>query len=138
MEFTARHASARHLFLRFIHALSVQTARTLASNVRDSAEKRLSRWLLMCHDRVDADEIRLGHEPIGRMLGVRRATVTDTLHLLESHQAIKSSRGRIVIRNRERLEQLAGDSYGFAEMHYRRAVGPFGKQLAEGQPSGRA
>jgi CRP-like cAMP-binding protein len=129
MEFTGRRASARRLFLRFGHAMSVQTARTLASNVRDSAEKRLSRWLLMCHDRVDADEIRLGHDLIGRMLGVRRATVTDTLHVLEGHRAIKCSRGRIVIRDREQLEQLAGDSYGYAEVHYRRAVGPFGKQI---------
>ncbi len=115
------------LFLRFVHALAVQTARTLASNLRDTTEKRLSRWLLMCHDRVEGDEVPLSHENIGRMLGVRRATVTDTLHILEGHGAIRCTRGLIVVRHRKRLEELAGSSYGFAEAHYSSLIAPFGK-----------
>jgi CRP-like cAMP-binding protein len=118
---------AHAVFLRYIHALSVQTARTLTSNARDSAAQRLSRWLLMCHDRIDGDEIRLMHEHIGRMLGVRRATVTDTLHVLEGRLAIRNTRGSIVVRDRRVLEELAGHSYGFAEAHYRRLIGPFGR-----------
>jgi CRP-like cAMP-binding protein len=117
--------AARALFLRYIHALSVQTARTLASNLRDCVEKRLSRWLLMCHDRVDGDEIRLSHDHIARMLGVRRATVTEAVHLLEGRLAIKNTRGLIQVRDRHVLEGLAADSYGFAEAHYRRLIGPF-------------
>jgi CRP-like cAMP-binding protein len=126
-DFCRERPNAHAVFLRYIHALSVQTARTLASNLRDGAEKRLARWLLMCHDRIDGDEIRLIHENIGRMLGVRRATVTDTLHLLEGRMAIRNTRGRILVRNRGLLEELAGDSYGFAEAHYRRVIGPFGR-----------
>lgn len=128
-EFTARCPAAHALFLRFVHALAIQTARTLTSNLRDSAEVRLARWLLMCHDRIDGDEIRLGHADISRMLGVRRATVTDALHILEGHDALRSSRGRIVVRDRSRLEALAGSSYGFAEHHYRRLIAPFGKSV---------
>ena len=128
-EFCARHPSAHRLFLRFIHALSVQTARTLASSLRDSTEKRLSRWLLMCHDRIEGDEIQLAHRHIGRMLGIRRATVTDTLHVLEGHSAVRSTRCRITICNRQLLEELAGDSYGVAEATYRRLVGSFGKDV---------
>jgi CRP-like cAMP-binding protein len=125
--FCRERLTAHALFLRYIHALSVQTARTLASNLRDCAEKRLSRWLLMCHDWIEGDEICLIHEHIGRMLGVRRATVTDTLHLLEGRLAIRSTRGRIVVRDRKVLEDLAGPSYGFAEAHYRQVIGPFGR-----------
>ena len=126
-EFCARYPSAHRLFLRFIHALSIQTSRTLASNLRDPAARRLSRWLLMCHDRIDGDELQLLHENIGRMLGVRRATVTDTLHVLEGHGAVRSKRGRITVRDRRVLEELAGGSYGSAETHYRKLVAPFGK-----------
>lgn len=122
--------AAHLLFLRFIHALSVQTARTLASNVRDPVEKRLSRWLLMCHDRIDGDEIRLIHEHLSQMLGVRRATVTDRLHVLEGHGAIRNRRGRIMVCDRTLLETFAGTSYGFAEQHYRQLIGPFGKSAA--------
>jgi hypothetical protein len=81
----------------------------------------------MCHDRIDGDEIRLMHEHIGRMLGVRRATVTDTLHVLEGRLAIRNTRGSIVVRDRRVLEELAGHSYGFAEAHYRRLIGPFSR-----------
>ena len=129
--FCLRSPAANALFLRFVHALSVQTSRTLASNLLDPVEKRLSRWLLMCHDRIDGDEIQLIHQHIGRMLGVRRATVTDTLHLIEGLGAVRSTRGRIVVRNRNRLEELAGDSYGSAEVTYRKFVAPFGKEGPE-------
>lgn len=122
-----RHASAHRLFLRYIHALSVQTSRTLASNLRDPAIKRLSRWLLMCHDRVDGDEILVGHQHISQMLGVRRATITDTLHVLEGQRTIRGGRGKIIIRDRSLLEEVAGTSYGLAETEYRKLIGSFGK-----------
>ncbi len=129
-EFCASHPSAHRLFLRFIHALSVQTARTLASNLRDPAEKRLARWLLMYHDRIEGDEIQFPHQHIGRMLGIRRATVTDTLHVLEGYGAVRSTRCKITIRDRQLLEEIAGTSYGCAENHYRKLIAPFGKGAA--------
>lgn len=132
-ELCDRSPAAQALFLRFVHALAVQTARTLTSNFRDSMERRLSRWLLMCHDRIDGDEINLTHDHIGKALGVRRATVTDTLHILEGLHSLKSQRGRIVIRDRAALERLAGDAYGYAERNYCRAIAPFGKGLGESE-----
>lgn len=129
-ELCARHESAHRLFLRFTYTLSVQTARTLASTVRDCTEKRLSRWLLMCHDRVDGDDIGVGHRHIGDALGVRRSTVTDTVHIVEGRGAILGRRGRITIRDRRRLEEIAGASYGFPETNYRSLIGPFGKGSA--------
>jgi len=123
----ARSPVAHGLFLRFNHALSVQVTKTLVSKVRDTVVKRLSRWLLMCHDRINGDEINLIHQDVGRMLGVRRATITDTLHIMEGLGALRNTRGRIVLRDRERLEQLAGGTYGFAESEYRDLIRPFGK-----------
>ncbi len=125
--FCSRNPSATSVFLRFIHTLSLQTSRTLASNLHLSVEKRLSRWLLMCHDRVEGDEIRVFHQHLGRMLGVRRASVTNALHALEGMGALKSCRGRIVMRDRLQLEEMAGDFYGFAETKYNELIGPFGK-----------
>ena len=40
---------------------------------------------------------------------------------------IRSKRGRVIIRDREKLEELAGDGYGQPEAEYRRLIGPFGK-----------
>jgi CRP-like cAMP-binding protein len=128
--FCRERPAARALFLRFVHALSVQTARTLVSTVRDPAEKRLSRWILMCHDRVEGDEIHLTHDHIAQRLGVRRATVTNALHILEGERAIRSTRGLILVRDRQVLEAAAGASYGFAETSYSRLIAPFGKSPA--------
>jgi len=85
----------------------------------------------MCHDRLDGDEIDLNHEHIGRMLGVRRATITDTVHVLQGTGAIRNTRGHFVVRDRPSLERLAGDSYGFAEKRYCAFVAPFGKTAPE-------
>lgn len=117
----------RALFLRYINAFTVQIGRTAVSNLRDPVERRLSRWLLMCHDRLEGDEIDLTHKTIATTLGVRRASVTDGLHFLEGERVISNRRGRIVISDRVKLKRLAGDGYGHAEAHYSRMIAPFGK-----------
>ena len=117
----------REAFLSFAHVHSFQTAQTALCNVAYRIEQRLARWLLMCHDRVDWNELPLVHEFISVMLGVRRASVTDALHVLEERQLIMSERGCIVIRDRAALEDVAGPSYGEPEKLYRKV---FGQTLA--------
>ncbi|WP_244425837.1 helix-turn-helix domain-containing protein [Rhizobium etli] len=45
------------------------------------------------------------------MLGVRRSSVIDALHILESEHLIYSTRGLVIIRNRASLEAFAADAY---------------------------
>jgi CRP-like cAMP-binding protein len=115
------------LLLRYVHCFISQMGRTILSNLHDPLEKRLARWLLMNHDRLEGDRIQLTHEQLGIMLGVRRATVTDTLHILEGEGLIRSTRGVIEVRDRRRLLTFAGESYGVAEIEYARFIGPFAK-----------
>jgi CRP-like cAMP-binding protein len=115
------------LLLRYIHCIISQMGRTIMSNLTDALEKRLARWLLMNHDRLEGDRIDLTHEQLGVMLGVRRATVTDTLHRLEGEGLIRSTRGKIDVRDRARLLAVAGESYGAAETEYARFIAPFSK-----------
>jgi CRP-like cAMP-binding protein len=122
----------RLVLLRFVQVLSVQAARTAVSNALNELPQRLARWLLMCHDRVDLDAMPLTHEFMAMMLGVRRSGVTVALHLLEGMDAIDSRRGAIGIRDRARLETIAGDAYGVPEVEYRRLLGPFGKSAPAG------
>lgn len=118
---------ATGLFLKYVNAAMVQIGRTAVSNLRDKVEQRLSRWLLMCHDRLEGDEIDCTHKVIAGMLGIRRASVTDGLHNLEGESVIRNRRGRIVIRDRGKLMKLAGDGYGHSEAVYSRTIAPFGK-----------
>jgi CRP-like cAMP-binding protein len=84
--------------------------------------ERLARWLLMCHDRVQGNEIELTHEFLSLMLAVRRPSITTSLHILEGNGFIKAERGNITIRNRAALEEFAHDAYGKPEMAYRRLM----------------
>lgn len=113
----------RDLMLRFAGTFMIQMSRTIVSNLIHKVEQRAARWLLLYHDRVRGDEIMLTHAELGIMLGVRRASVTGALHMLEGAQVIRSLRGRVVVTDRAGLEAIAGESYGFAEAEYRRLIG---------------
>src|SRR5829696_1355407 len=93
----------QHL-LRFVQAFMIQMGQTALSNGCHSLEQRLARWLLMCHDRVDGDDLSTTHEFLSLMLGVRRAGVTIALQALEDREIIATKRGQITVLNRARLE----------------------------------
>ncbi|RYY27606.1 MAG: Crp/Fnr family transcriptional regulator [Sphingomonadales bacterium] len=110
--------------LRYVHNFMAQLANTIVSNASDPIERRMARWLLMLHDRIDEDAFSVTHDHISSALSVRRASVTDCLHIMEGEGLLRCMRGRLAIRDRERLKQLAGTSYGSVEAHYARHIGP--------------
>lgn len=112
------------LLLLYVQCFMQQMAGTILSNVHDPMERRLARWLLMNQDRLGGEEIKLTHEQLGVMLDVRRASVTDALHVLEGEGLIRSLRGRIIIRNRPSLVVRAGAAYGSAERTYTELICP--------------
>jgi CRP-like cAMP-binding protein len=112
------------LLLLYVQCFMQQMARTILSNVHDSVDRRLARWLLMNQDRLDSDEVKLTHDQLGVMLHVRRATVTDTLHVLEGDGLVRSLRRQIIIRDRPGLVELAGEAYGAAESTYAKLIAP--------------
>lgn len=123
----ARSPALQGLLMRFVQSFFAQLSQTAISNVSDSVQHRLCRWLLMNHDRLPGDEIQLSHNEIGNMLGVRRASVTDALHILEGEGLITAKRRSICVRDRRRLRDCGGENYGFAEAEYSRLIAPFGK-----------
>jgi CRP-like cAMP-binding protein len=123
----ARSARLKNLLLRYVQTFLIQIANSVASNAHSRIEARLARWLLMCHDRIDGDEVHLTHEFLSMMVAAQRTGVTLTLHILEGAGIIQSQRARITILDRDKLEELAGDSYGQPEAEYRRLIGPIGR-----------
>jgi CRP-like cAMP-binding protein len=108
----------RALLLRFVHTFIVQISQTAFANAGYSVEERLARWLLMTHDRLEQDDMPLTHEFLSVMLGSRRPGVTLAVQMLEGAGVIRARRGRITMRDRGKLEQIAGHSYGLAEKEY--------------------
>jgi CRP-like cAMP-binding protein len=98
--------SLTKLLLAFVHVLMTQTAACAVGNAHHLMEARLARWLLMCHDRVEGDEIHLTHHFMAMMIASQRSGVTVALHVLEGIGAIRSKRGRVIILNRENWKIL--------------------------------
>jgi len=119
---TASASLQQHL-LRYVQALTLQTAQTALANGCCKVEERLARWLLMCHDRVDGAGLSTTHEFLSLMLGVRRTGVTEMLKVFEDRGLISTQRGQVTMLDRVGLEGVAGDSYGVPEAEYSRLIG---------------
>lgn len=129
----AASASMGDVMLRYVHTFTIQVAHTAYANGNFTLEQRLARWILMCNDRRAEDAIVVTHEFLSMMLNVRRPGITVATHVLEGHGFIRAKRGRIEVRDVERLRDFADGSYGLAEAEYERVLsGP----VAASQPRG--
>jgi CRP-like cAMP-binding protein len=113
----------RKLMLRYIQTKLIQARQAAFVNGAYTMDVRLARWLLMCHDRLEGDEIPITHEFISMMLGVQRSGATIAVQTLEGTGFIKAQRGRITVRDRDGLIALAEGSYGTTEAEYARLIG---------------
>jgi CRP-like cAMP-binding protein len=102
----------RDVVQNYTRALFGQIAQAAACNRLHSNEERLSRWLLMSHDRVGTDEFRITHDFLAQMLGSRRSTVTLSAGLLQAAGLIRYHRGRVTILDRDGLEEVSCECYG--------------------------
>ena len=95
----------------------MQTAQTAGCNGRHNVEQRLSRWLLLCHDRANSDVMDLTQEFLSDMLGVGRPTVSIVAGTLEERGMIHYRRGKVSIRARKELERTACECYHIVRDH---------------------
>ena len=106
-----RGGQLQNLLLAYARKFMRQVSQTAACNASHTTEERLSRWLLMCQDRIDAPELRLTQEFMADMLGTRRATVSVAAMVLQTEGLIQYSRGHIKIIDRPGLEAFTCECY---------------------------
>lgn len=99
------------LLHRFTVLLFTLAAQNSGCNRKHSIEERCCRWMLMVAERLERETFELTHDFIAQMLGVRRASVTESLGALEKRNLIKTSRGRITIVDRQGLESSVCECY---------------------------
>ena len=97
--------------LRYTHALISQISQSVVCSVRHSVEARLSRWLLMYHDRLERDDFELTHEFMAAMLGVRRASISEVAMKLQEKGFLIYERGHIRITDRQGMERFVCECY---------------------------
>jgi len=108
----------RLCLLRSVQGLLVQTAQTAACNRLHDLQERMARWLLMCRDRVQSDQILVTQEFLATMLGTRRSSVTVAAGMLQKAGIITCSRGRVAILDHARLAGAACECYQVVHDEY--------------------
>jgi CRP-like cAMP-binding protein len=116
------NCSLQMLLLRYTQALIAQMAQTAVCNRYHSLEQQLCRWLLRSQDRLPTNHLRMTHELIANMLGVRREGVTQAAGKLQEMGMIRYRRGHITIVDRRGLEACVCECYAEVKKEYRRLL----------------
>jgi CRP-like cAMP-binding protein len=105
------HSDLQDILKRYTQAIFDQITQSAACAHLHSVEQRMCRWLLMTHDRVGGDELRLTQDLLAQMLAVRRPSVTVAAGRLQRDGLIKYQRGRIRVLDRAGLENSSCECY---------------------------
>ena len=107
---------------RYVLVQGLQVAQVAACNRLHGLKERLARWLLMCQDRVDSDQLSLTQDFLAQMLGTGRPSVTLAAGELEQAGLIENRRGGIRVVNRKGMEQVACECYDVIQ-HFNGGLG---------------
>jgi len=113
----------RDVMLRCTQALIAQISQTTGCNSLHNLDQRLARWLLEAQDRTDKKELKLTHEFISHMLGVRRAGVTQAAQKLQERGLIRYQRGNVTILDQRGLEASSCECFRVLREEYDRLLG---------------
>lgn len=103
--------SALKALLHSYRSLVTQISQRCICNTRHTIHERLCCWLLMIHDRVGGQDLRLTQETIASRVGARRAGITVAAGMLQGLGAIEYRRGHLHIMERAVLEEMACECY---------------------------
>ncbi len=130
-----RAGPMQHLLLRYTQALLTQMAQTAVCNRHHTVDQQLCRWLLLSLDRLPDNVLMMTQELIANMLGVRREGVTEAAGRLQKDGLITYKRGRIIINDRQGLENRVCECYRVVKTETDRLASIHNKPLKAHLPS---
>jgi len=122
LESCRRSRAFQVLVDRYTQTLFCQVSQTAACNRFHASEERLSRWLLMHHDRIHSDHLTITQASLGQMLGTRRSTISVSAGSLQRAGLIRFARGRVTILDRRGLEALSCECYTIIKSEFERST----------------
>lgn len=108
------------IFRQYVWVLATDLGQGVACAGKHSVEQRLARWLLMASERKRLQTLPVTHVQLARLLGVRRAGVTDALHHLQAQQALLQRRGGVQVLETAALSQAACGCHTWMDARYER------------------
>ena len=128
------------LVLLFVQWQMVQMAQSIVCSRHHAVSERLSHWLLSHSQAAKRMELHVTHEAISQMLGVRRESVTQAAGRFQAAGWLGNSRGKITLKNPDRLRGMAcecqarsqAESKRYVQQLARLAQAPHGNEQANG------
>jgi CRP-like cAMP-binding protein len=108
----------RDLFVSFSETLLSQVMQTVACNSLHTVEERMSRWLLMMHDRAEGELLTYTHEFLSHMMGANRTSITHAAQSLQDGGLISYRRGLMQIKDRAGLEAASCECYAVVKARF--------------------
>ena len=111
-------AHIQDLFVSYSETLLSQVMQTVACNSLHTVEERMSRWLLMMHDRAEGEVLTYTHEFLARIMGANRTSVTLAAQSLQNQGLISYRRGLMQVRDRAGLETASCECYAIVKARF--------------------
>jgi CRP-like cAMP-binding protein len=102
----------------YTQALLNQITHLAACNRLHSVKQRFCRWLLVTIDKTSSQELMLTQESLSKMLGVRRAGISEVTTSLQELGFLRYTRGKMYILNRDGLRNISCECYDKIRREY--------------------
>ena len=114
----------RNLFVSYSETLLSQVQQTVACNALHTVEARMSRWLLMMHDRAEGQPLTYTHDFLAAIMGANRKSVTLAAQKMQNFGLISYRRGRMQVLDRPGLETASCECYGIVKSRFDAFLNP--------------
>ncbi len=108
-----------HKYVQFVLSECSQWG---ACNAHHSLKQRTARWLLGACEALQSGRLPITHQLLARLLGVRRASVSECLGALEAAGAICNTRSLVEIADGAAVEAAACDCHRIVRRQYRQLL----------------
>jgi CRP-like cAMP-binding protein len=122
IEEMSQRGALYNLVVRYNQALMTLVMQATVCNGLHSVEQRCCRWLMTLRDRVGSDDLKITHELLAMMLGVRRPSVTLVILSLQRHGIVETHRGHLHIVDRKGLEAISCECYASVRAAFTRLL----------------
>lgn len=109
----------------YTQTLIAQISQSAICNRLHSIRQQLCRYILVSHDNLRTKKLRMTHEQISNVLGVRRESVSSAALGLSDEGLMKYSRGNIMILDLQGLRDAVCECYGVVKEQYKRILGEY-------------
>ena len=110
----------QQLLLAYARAFLAVISQSVACSQHHHIEQRLARLVLTMSDYAGSGELVMVHEAIARLLGVRRASISESARKLQATALISYRRGSIRVLDKRRLVKESCECYRFIRQQYKR------------------